>query len=263
MDSLFFYLDAVLLVSEPPGGEFPAEGFHVAFALGETTSCVSICALPILDCGVVRPGVSIVSVDFLLIIHIKGNDKGDHLHVDVLVEIGMHPCGFPIPDRDVVPAYMFGILRAESGEVGGEVLPETAVKRRFASKQARCRRRKFGIEAEVDRQRLDRLLDSRDSALISCFFSLHMRFMIFTESSSTTCLAFRMPAPPIMLEERRMQPRIKTINLVWMDFIFMPPRVRFAARRLKDIRVSCWGNPAASGFLEHDSGRQSLAWRII
>lgn len=27
---------------------------------------------------------------------------------------------------------MFGILRAESGEVGGEVLPETAVKRRFA-----------------------------------------------------------------------------------------------------------------------------------
>ena len=54
----------------------------------------------------------------------------------------------PIPDRDVVPAYMFGILRAESGEVGGEVLPETAVKRRFASKQARCRRRKFGIEAE-------------------------------------------------------------------------------------------------------------------
>lgn len=78
----------------------------------------------------------------------KGNDKGDHLHVDVLVEIGMHPCGFPIPDRDVVPAYMFGILRAESGEVGGKVLPETAVKRRFASKQARCRRRKFGIEAE-------------------------------------------------------------------------------------------------------------------
>ena len=54
-----------------------------------------------------------------------------------------------------------------------------------------------------------------------------------------------------------MQPRIKTINLVWMDFISMPPRVRFAARRLKDIRVSCWGNPAASGFLEHDSGRQS------
>ena len=128
----------------------------------------------------------------------------------------MHPCGFPIPDRDVVPAYMFGILRAESGEVGGEVLPETAVKRRFASKQARCRRRKFGIEADVDRQcpfgvaggvhrdrfqflrigidvltvgfealytlkllygvdgqRLDRLLDSRDSALISCFFFAH------------------------------------------------------------------------------------------
>lgn len=46
---------------------------------------------------------------------------------------------------------MFGILRAESGEVGGKVLPETAVKRRFASKQARCRRRKFGIEADVDR----------------------------------------------------------------------------------------------------------------
>ena len=89
----------------------------------------------------------------------------------------MHPCGFPISDRGVVPAYMFGILRAESGEVGGKVL-ETAVKRRFASKQARCRRCKFGIEAEVDRQRLDRLLDSRDSALISCF-SLHMRFMIF------------------------------------------------------------------------------------
>ena len=170
MDSLFFYLDAVLLVSEPPGGEFPAEGFHVAFALGETTSCVSICALPILDCRVVHPGVSVVSVDFLLIIHIKGNDKGDHLHVDVFVEIGMHPCGFPISDRGVVPAYMFGILRAESGDVGGKVLPETAVKRRFASKQARCRRRKFGIEAEVDRQRLDRLLDSRDSALISCFF---------------------------------------------------------------------------------------------
>ena len=170
MDSLFFYLDAVLLVSEPPGGEFPAEGFHVAFALGETTSCVSICALPILDCRVVHPGVSVVSVDFLLIIHIKGNDKGDHLHVDVLVEIGMHPCGFPIPDRGVVSAYMFGILRAESGEVGGKVLPETAVKRRFASKQARCRRRKFGIEADVDRQRLDRLLDSRDRALISCFF---------------------------------------------------------------------------------------------
>ena len=117
-----------------------------------------------------HPGVSVVSVDFLLIIHIKGNDKGDYLHVDVLVEMGMHPCGFPIPDRGVVPAYMFGILRAESGEVGGEVLPETAVKRRFASKQARCRRRKFGIEADVDRQRLDRLLDSRDSALISCFF---------------------------------------------------------------------------------------------
>ena len=151
MDSLFFYLDAVLLVSEPPGGEFPAEGFHVAFALGETTSCVSIGALPILDCRVVHPGVSVVSVDFLLIIHIKGNDKGDHLHVDVLVEIGMHPCGFPIPDRGVVSAYMFGILRAESGEVGGKVLPETAVKRRFASKQARCRRRKFGIEADVDR----------------------------------------------------------------------------------------------------------------
>lgn len=72
----------------------------------------------------------------------------------------MHPCGFPISDRGVVPAYMFGILRAESGEVGGKVLPETSVKRRFASKQARCRRRKFGIEAEVDRQRLDRLLDS-------------------------------------------------------------------------------------------------------
>lgn len=203
-------------VSEPPGGEFPAEGFHIAFTLGEATSCVSICALPILDCGVVRPGVSVVSVDFLLIIHIKGNDKGDYLHVDVLVEIGMHPCGFPIPDRDVVPAYMFGILRAESGEVGGEVLPETAVKRRFASKQARCRRRKFGIEADVDRQcpfgvaggvhrdrfqflrigidvltvgfealytlkllygvdgqRLDRLLDSRDSTLISCFFFAH------------------------------------------------------------------------------------------
>ena len=117
-----------------------------------------------------HPGVSVVSVDFLLIIHIKGNDKGDYLHVDVLVEIGMHPCGFPIPDRGVVPAYMFGILRAESGEVGGEVLPETAVKRRFAPEQARCRRRKFGIEADVDRQRLDRLLDSRDSALISCFF---------------------------------------------------------------------------------------------
>ena len=46
---------------------------------------------------------------------------------------------------------MFGILRAESGEVGGEVLPETAVKRRFAPEQARCRRRKFGIEADVDR----------------------------------------------------------------------------------------------------------------
>lgn len=68
-----------------------------------------------------------------------------------------------------------------------------------------------------------------------------------------------MPAPPITLEERRMQPRIKTINLVWMDFIFMPPRVRFAARRLKDVCVSCWGDPAASGFLEHDSGGQSLA----
>ena len=106
---------------------------------------------PSLICRVVHPGVSVVSVDFLLIIHIKGNDKGDHLHVDVLVEIGMHPCGFPIPDRGVVSAYMFGILRAESGEVGGKVLPETAVKRRFASKQARCRRRKFGIEADVDR----------------------------------------------------------------------------------------------------------------
>ena len=67
------------------------------------------------------------------------------MHVDVLVEIGMHPCGFPISDRGVVSAYMFGILRAESGEVGGKVLPETAVKRRFASKTSPdVRRRKFG-----------------------------------------------------------------------------------------------------------------------
>ena len=152
------------------GRRVPSRGVPHCLYAGRSYKLLSICALPILDCGVVRPGVSVVSVDFLLIIHIKGNDKGDYLHVDVLVEIGMHPCGFPIPDRGVVPAYMFGILRAESGEVGGKVLPETAVKRRFASKQARCRRRKFGIEAEVDRQRLDQLLDSRDSALISCFF---------------------------------------------------------------------------------------------
>lgn len=155
------------------GRRVPSRGVPHCLYAGRSYKLRSICALPILDCGVVRPGVSVVSVDFLLIIHIKGNDKGDYLHVDVLVEIGMHPCGFPIPDRDVVPAYMFGILRAESGEVGGEVLPETAVKRRFASKQARCRRRKFGIEEEVDGQRLDRLLDSRDSALISCFFFAH------------------------------------------------------------------------------------------
>ena len=198
------------------GRRVPSRGVPHCLYAGRSYKLRSICALPILDCGVVRPGVSVVSVDFLLIIHIKGNDKGDYLHVDVFVEIGMHPCGFPIPDRDVVPAYMFGILRAESGEVGGKVLPETAVKRRFASKQARCRRRKFGIEADVDRQcpfgvaggvhrdrfqflrigidvltvgfealytlkllygvdgqRLDRLLDSRDSALISCFFFAH------------------------------------------------------------------------------------------
>ena len=30
-----------------------------------------------------------------------------------------------------------------------------------------------GLKRRVDRQRLDRLLDSRDSALISCFFFAH------------------------------------------------------------------------------------------
>lgn len=139
LDSLSSYLDAVLLISEPPGSEFSAEGFHVIFALGETTSCASIRALPILDCRAAHPGVSAVSVDSLLIIHIKGNDRGDHLHVDAFIEVGMHPCGSPISDRGAVPAYMFGILRVESGEIGGRVLLEAAVKRRFASRQARYR----------------------------------------------------------------------------------------------------------------------------
>ena len=42
------------------------------------------------------------------------------------------------------------------------------------------------------------------SALISCAFWAQRRFMIFAESLSITCLACRMPAPPITLEERRM-----------------------------------------------------------
>ena len=54
--------------------------------------------------------------------------------------------------------------------------------------------------------RLDRLLDSRDSALISCFFFAHEVHDFYRILRPPRALAFRMPvSSDLTLEERRVQ----------------------------------------------------------